>query len=148
MSDINICIPVELTAAMILRAGVVKDEARALALANELHDVVNKFTKLRLAEKRSVVEHPEDAVGDAEPVEIEPPRGPNAREIAGFTLAAWRNAMTGGPTEPDEGEAQWISEELAALSIGDDNLYLRWLNVCDNATGSDLATLGPVGGMQ
>jgi hypothetical protein len=156
--DIKVSIPAELTAAMIIRAGVIKDEARALEIAHELHAVVAQCVKLRLAEKRSLVELPSDEElerdPEAEPVELEPARGPNALEIADFTLACWKQAMvgyqitTGRQVTPDGEEGAWISEELAALTLGHDPLYRRWCAVCNAITGSDLALMLTDGGMQ
>jgi hypothetical protein len=157
-NPITVTIPVELTAAMIIRGGVVTDEALALSLAEELHDVVAKYVKLRLADKRRLVEYPKGRDGEddpeAGPIELEPSRGPNALEIADFTLAAWRQAMTGfqvttgRQVSPDGEEGRWISEELAALSLGDDSLWLRWCSVCDSVTGSELATMYTEGAAQ
>jgi hypothetical protein len=144
MADIEVKIPVELTQSMIIRCGLITDETRARALAEELHEVVLAFTKLRLADKRRLVELPSDEDleqdPDAEPVELESLRGPNALEIADFVLATWRQAMIGGDVNPDGEEGAWISEELAALTLGDDRLWPRW---CRSATRSPAPILRP-----
>ena len=59
-NDIEIKIPVELTAAMIIRAGVITDEARAKELAVELHDIVAESVKLYRADRRRTVKLPDD----------------------------------------------------------------------------------------
>jgi hypothetical protein len=144
--DIIVRIPPELTAAMIIRAGVIADEARALELATELHEIVPKLLALWLAEKRRLVELPDDP--DEEPTVLEQARKPNALEIADFTLAVWRQAVRNskddGPDSPDRAEAGWISEELACL--GADDLYLRWLMIGDIVTDGHVADLE--GGVQ
>jgi hypothetical protein len=151
MSDISITIPVELTQSMIIRAGRIADEKRALALAHELHDVVLKCVQLFRARKRRLVEHPKGPDGeddpDAEPIELEEAREPNPLELADFTLACWRQALVGGEVSSDDGEGRWIAEELASLlPVGDpDQLFVRWEIVCDLVTGSDLATFSTEG---
>jgi hypothetical protein len=135
--NIVVTIPVELTRAMIISAGVITDEARALELATELHDVVAEVMKLYRARKRRLVEYSDPECEPTEPVVLEEARYPNALEIADFTLAVWRQAL--GRPGQDEAEAEWISVELAALV--DDDLYLRWLMLGDVITGSDVATL-------
>jgi hypothetical protein len=149
MGDIEVRIPVELTAAMVIRAGVITDEARVLELAHELHAIIAKFVELRRAEKRRLAEHPKGPDGednpDAEPVVPEEARGPDALEIADFTLAAWRQALasTVGLTDdaPDCHEAGWISEELATITPLEDadDLFLRWIMIGDAVTGSKCA---------
>jgi hypothetical protein len=115
-APIQVSIPVELTAAMVIRAGVIKDEARARDLAVELHDVVAKCVELYWAQ-----------------------RAPNALEIADFTLAVWQWALVSNSSPSDGSQAGWISETLAALTLNvdDDDLYLRWLMIGDVVTGSD-----------
>ena len=60
MNDIDVKIPIELTAAMIVRAGVIKDEARAGELAVELHDIVARCVELFRADKRRLCGSPSD----------------------------------------------------------------------------------------
>jgi hypothetical protein len=128
MADpIVVSIPTELTAAMIIRAGVIKSEARAENLAHELHEIVAGFRELYLAERS----------------ELSP------LEIADFTLAVWRQALVnsrGDDDTADAHEAGWISETLAALDDGGD-LYLRWLTIGDVVTGGDVATMMMDGGV-
>jgi hypothetical protein len=90
MADITVTIPVELTQSMIIRAGVITDEARALELAVELHDA--ECVKLFRAEKTRLVEHLDDGES-GETVVLEDLREHNALEIADFTLAVWRSAL-------------------------------------------------------
>jgi hypothetical protein len=117
-SDIVVRIPVELTAAMIIRAGVIKNEARARELAIELHEIVAEAVKLYRAEKIRLVDLPCDPEG--EPTVLEERRPHNALEVADFTLACWRQALvsTGAMDEdsPDAAEGAWISETLAAIT--------------------------------
>jgi hypothetical protein len=136
MSDITVTIPVELTQAMIMRGGVVEDEARAHELAIELHEVVAELVKLYRAEKTRVVEIPEGEDDPAKFVELEPSRTPNALEIADFTLAVWQQAL---PSDDEQDE--WISVKLAALCDKDEDLFLRWTTIGDVVTGSDLASI-------
>jgi hypothetical protein len=134
MSEIVVRIPVELTQAMILRGGVIKDEARALELAVELHETVAEVMNLHRADRPRLVEFPN---GDynAEPVVLEERHEPTALEIAEFTLESWRRAL---PFNEEEEDGGWISVELAGL-CGDD-LYRRWLTIGDHAIGSDVAS--------
>jgi hypothetical protein len=149
-TGITVTIPVELTRSMIIRAGVIGDEARALELAIELHEVVARCVELYRADKTRLVEFPNEDF-NAEPVELEPLREHNALEIADFTLAVWRQALVSPCEEndsPDAHEAAWISELLAGLCCDkDDDLYLRWLMIGDAVTGSDVADMLMQGGV-
>jgi hypothetical protein len=122
MADITVTIPVELTQAMIIRSGVIKDEARALELAIELHDVVAACVKLFLAKSK-----------------------PSPLELADFALAVWRQALVSQDGTSDGEEGAWTSEILG--SICDDDLYLRWIMLGDVVTGSDVATILMEGGV-
>jgi hypothetical protein len=122
MSDIIISIPVELTCATILRGGVVEDSSRALELAEQLHEVVAACAERYIAERK-----------------------PDALELADFLLAVWRQSLVWAQQRdtPDGEEAMWISELLESLFHDDDanEVYLRWLQVGDLVTGSDVATM-------
>jgi hypothetical protein len=119
--DIVVRIPPELTAAMIIRAGVITNETRALELATELHEVVSQCVALWISSERK----------------------PGPLEIADFSLAVWRQAIRNGrgdaPDGPDQAEAAWISETLAELC--DNDSFLRWLMLGDVITGRDAASL-------
>jgi hypothetical protein len=139
MSNINVSIPAELTQSMIIRGCKIADETLALELALELHDVIGKVTALRLADRRTLVEHPKGPDGkddpNAEPIVLEPERGPNALEVADFQLAAWLVALGIGR----DGDGAWVSEELAGLTPIDDpdQLFERWMAVADAIEGAD-----------
>jgi hypothetical protein len=129
MSDIQISIPVELTAAMIIRAGAIINETRALELATELHEIVAECVRLFRADKDG--------------------HTPDALQIADFTLACWRQALVSNAGQDDTSdchEAEWISVELA--EICDDDLFLRWMMIGDIVTGSDVANMMMEGGVQ
>jgi hypothetical protein len=151
--NIEISIPLELTAAMVIRAGIIKNEARALELATELHEIVARCVELFRVDKRRLVELPDDDDPDGEPVELESLREPNALEVADFTLAVWRQALTSNCDDDssDAHEAEWISDRLAGLNgDGADDLYFRWLMIGDIVTGSDVADwdVSRAGGVQ
>jgi hypothetical protein len=125
-SAIVLEIPLELTAAMVVQAGVVKDETRPRDLASELHEIVAGFRRLFAAD-------PHVSAGEL--------------ILADLVLATWRQALVVAQSDtPDSDEAEWISVHLAFM--GDDNLYLRWLAVCVAVTGSDLGTMYTEGGAQ
>jgi hypothetical protein len=138
MTTINITISVELTQLRIIRAGVITDEARALELARELHEIIAQCVELYRAEKIRPVKFLDDDP-DAEPVELEPLRPTNALEIADFTLALWRCALT----SDDGDEACWANETLSGITpLNDDKeLYLRWMMISDIVTGADIGSL-------
>jgi hypothetical protein len=147
MPDILVSIPVELTQSMIIRAGVIDDEARALELATELHEVVAEVTKLYRVYKSRIVKFRDDDelakldpshAPDDELVVLEEARVPNALEVADFVLAVWRQALGKCSTDDDVDEGEWISVLLAALC--DEDLYLRWSTLCEVITGSDIGT--------
>jgi hypothetical protein len=141
--DITLTIPVELTRSLIIRRSAAVygedgafDDLEAMKLAIRLHNVVAEYAKIRLAEKRQLVEHDENDP-DEPPFPLEEPRGPNALEIADFTMTLYLNTI-GGELSPRDGE--WISVELVGLGGKDnDDLYLEWLRLCDAITGSDCA---------
>jgi hypothetical protein len=140
MGDITVTIPAELTQAMVIRRGVIKDERRALELALELHEVIAACVKLYRADKRRLVKLPDDDDPNEEPTVLEDLREPNALEVADFTLAVWRQALVSGRSDAADGEeAAWISETLATLC--DEDLYLRWIKLADVVCGSDVATI-------
>jgi hypothetical protein len=142
---LRLTIPVELTAAMVMRAGVITNEKRARELAEELHEIVAACVELFRADKRRFVRLPDDP--EQEPTVLEDLRGPNALEIADFTLAAWRQALVlGDGNTPDGAEAEWISVLLAGLC--DEDLYLRWLMIGDIVTSRDVADLLMDGSVQ
>jgi hypothetical protein len=139
MADISVTIPIELTQAMVIRGGVIRNEARALEFANELHEIVAELVKPYRASKTRLVKL-DDNDPDAEPTVLEELREPNALELADFTLAVWRQALVDGRSDtPDSEEAAWISVKLTAIC--DDDLYWRWIRLGDVITGSDVASL-------
>jgi hypothetical protein len=106
--QITISIPVELSAACVIRAGHVKDEAVALQIARELHDVVAAYVRMfRNEPPHALVRLPDDPEG--EPIEVEPARKHNALEIADFALALWRHTFISHslPDSPDYNEGCW-----------------------------------------
>jgi hypothetical protein len=137
--DLVITIPIELTQSLIIRrSAVVFGEENALGaiealkLAIELHQVIGEFVKLRLADQRRLTEcsgYPDEA-----PFPLGEMRGPNALEVADFTLTAWLNIL-GGQVSPRDDE--WIADELVGLVPHD--LYLRWLEIGDAVTGTNSA---------
>jgi hypothetical protein len=153
LSNINVSIPVELTQSMIIRRGVVADEARALELAVESHDIIAKATEIYRAKIITVVDHPVGPDGkeipDAEPIVVEGPRPMDADEIADFQLAAWRVAVGGGaegnPENADgwHDDGRWVSMEFASLAPVDDpeEIMLRWTVITDVITGSNVADM-------
>jgi hypothetical protein len=117
---------------------VITSERRAAELAREqLHEITPKLLALRLAEKRCLVELPDDP--DEAPNVLEEDHKPDALEIADFTLAVWRQALVWNKhlDNLDAAEAEWVSVELASLASDPegDKLYLRWLKVSDAVTG-------------
>jgi hypothetical protein len=146
-TDITVTIPVELTAAMIIRAGKIGDEARALVIAKELHEIVARCVELFRAERPDIVERADDDPGKF--VTVEKAHERTALEIADFTLACWRQALVStanqGDDTPDAHEAAWISVYLAGLL--DDDLFLRWIMLADVVTGSDCASILVEGGV-
>jgi hypothetical protein len=122
MADIVVKIPIELTQRMITWMGVIKDEARALELAIELREIVHECVERRIAEYKSL--------------------SPITHDIAGFTLAVWRQALVSSQATreffldtPDSQDAAWISVEIC--DYGD--LFDRWVRVGDLVNGGNLA---------
>jgi hypothetical protein len=105
---------------------------KARELAIELHDIVAECVKLYRADKRRLVEYPDDDP-EREPIVLEALREPNALELADFRLAVWRQALRDGagddPNGLDYSEGAWISEVLVGLC--DEDLFMRRLTVCD-----------------
>jgi hypothetical protein len=137
MTNIEISIPVELTAAMVIRAGIITSEAHAAELAAELHDLIPEIVAAWAAHQGRFG-HP-----------------PTPLEIADFQLACWRQALVNASgldgDSPDSAEAEWISVEIAALTADDGgDLFLRWLVLGDIVTGSDVSDIirGAEGGLQ
>jgi hypothetical protein len=96
-----------------------------------LHDIVAKAAAHYGAERRTY------QGSDGTVLET---RKPNALEMADFTLTAWRQALVVAGPDPDTRdyeEGAWISGVLAGP--GDDDLFVRWLKICDVATGSEVA---------
>jgi hypothetical protein len=153
-NPIQISIPIELTAAMVIRAEVIKDEARAKELAIELHEIVAKATELYSARVTKLVATPEDhddnkplILADKSQIDelvvLEEEHRTTPLELADFQLACWRTALVSTDGLPEDAsdceEAKWISEVLAGLvEAGDDSLYWRWRELGDIITGSDL----------
>jgi hypothetical protein len=151
--DIVVRIPVELTRSMIIRAGVIADEARALELATEVHEVVAACAALYAASEFRVIEDLDEVF--LPECDKRPKRKPNALETADFTLAVWRQTLVNSSGQnddtPDAAEAEWISELLAGLC--DHDLYLRWIRLGDvitecSAMSSPAAPSRPCSGME
>jgi hypothetical protein len=122
MSNIELSIPAELTAAQIRRGNPSIDEETAQKLAAELHDIVARIKK-----------------GFA----LQPPDLPIEESDAIQTLL--RTAVGIWPKDEDAAanESVWAMEQItrAGQLTGADDLYKSYLRVCDKVDGTDFASL-------
>jgi hypothetical protein len=120
VSDISHVIPVTLTATRIIRHGKVDDEAKAQALAEELHRIVHGYLNL---------------------LSVRPPDRyplPDKFTKADMIDTILRTAI--GMWSADEGaESVWIYEQFSR--VDGDELYERYLRICDAINGTDIANL-------
>ena len=117
-TDIDLRITVEFTATMIIRCSVIKDEATARALALELHEIIGLFRGFYSA--RPPYEH--------ELLE----KMPDLEEIeeTDLVLAIWRTAFDISAFL----EGEWLYDQFER--VGADELYERYLRLCDKINGT------------
>jgi len=120
MRDIQLTIPVELTAARIQRRASISAEA-AHWLAIELHDIVAAYRQL------FSVRPPCDGYAETEETDV--------------VETMLRTAGDVWPSDQDAAEIEgiWLSEKFDA--VDGDEPYVRYLRVVDKINGTDFAQL-------
>jgi hypothetical protein len=121
MPDIELRIPVELTASRIERRGSISAEA-ADQLAIELHGIVADYRQLF-----ALRPPPCDAYAESEETDV-------VETILRTAVDVWSS-------DKDEvaAESIWLFERFNA--VDGDELYDRYLRLCDKINGTDLADL-------
>jgi hypothetical protein len=121
MQDIELRIPVELTALRIEGHSHISAEA-ANQLAIELHAIVADYRQL------FALRPPCDHYEPCEEIDV-------VETILRTAVDIW-------PSDEDEvaGESMWLFERFDA--VDGDELYERYLRLCDKINGTDLADLG------
>jgi hypothetical protein len=120
MQDIELKIPVELTASRIERRASISAEA-ANQLAIELHAIVANYRQL------FALRPPCDHYGLSEETDV-------IETILRTAVDVWPSDKGAAAVE-----SMWLAESLSAID-GDD-LYERFLRLCDKINGTDLADL-------
>lgn len=121
MSAIELVIPLELTAALIIRSAGNIDESGAHALALELHDIIARVQQFYADRPRLITaDRPQFEAADL------------VWTLLRATLNFWPED-SGAAAD----EAVWIAEHLEPMG----DLFDRYLRVCDRIAGSDIAEL-------
>jgi hypothetical protein len=118
MSDMELKFPLALTAARIIRAGVIEDEAVALKLAHELHDIVATYRALYAARPECERDYPCADIEEADVID---------------TIV--RTTLGNGPND----HGGWVYERF--LGVDGEDLYVRYMKLADKVLGTDFAEL-------
>jgi len=121
MQDIEIRVPVELTAARIQGRASVSQEA-ALEMAMELHSIVGGYRQL------FALRPPGDCYAENEETDV-------VETILRTAVDIW-------PSDKDSvaAESMWLAERFSA--VDGHELYERYLKLFDKINGTDIADLG------
>ena len=122
MSNIELSISADLTAAEIIRANESIDDKTAEELAATLHDIVACVKKAFALRPPDLPLHESDVVQTV------------LRTAVGFWPADWGAAAN---------ESVWVMEQLTDVEqlTGAKDLYKSYLRVCDRVSGTDCASL-------
>jgi hypothetical protein len=124
MPNIELSIPVGLTAAQIIRASrVIHEESAALEIAAELHDFVACVQKSFAAQ----------------PARSDPDPLPDELVVSDVVQTLLRCLVNIGPTDKDaaDSETMWLAEQLI---VGGDDLYPRYMRLYDRVNGTDFVS--------
>ena len=119
-TDIELSIPIDFTAIQIRRANASITEETAQTLAAELHDIISSARKL---------------------YSVQPSPKSNAKcEEIDVVETLRRTAVNVWPADQRRAanESCWLMERLT--DVGGDELYVRYLRLCDSVNGTDLVT--------
>jgi hypothetical protein len=126
MTDIDLRITVEFTATMIIRCNVIKDEAKAHALALELHEIIGIFRRLYSVRP------------PYQPELIETMRGLVKIEETDLVLTFWEAAFFPPKGSADRLEIdRFLCEQFDR--IGADELFEQYARLCDKINGTNFA---------